>query len=102
MFDSIITFEYDSTMFLATVGSSAFSAVLAFTKFLLLGPCRLVPDEGYLGGHGRLGFLLLFLNVATTSFSKALMLFAIASKFKHAFKAMFIHKVPWRKCKCYF
>ena len=62
----------------------------------MLGPCKLVPDEGLLGGHGRLGFLLLFLNVATTSFSKALMLFAIASRFKHTFKPMFIPEGPWK------
>ena len=82
-------------MFLATVGSSAFSAVFASTKFLMLGPCKLVPDEGLLGGHGRLGFLLLFLNIATTSFSKALMLFAMGSRFKHNYEPMFA-KGSWK------
>ena len=67
MFDSIITFEFNANMFLATVGSSAFSAILAGTKFLMLGPCKLVTAEGLLGGHGRFGFLLLFLNSGSIS-----------------------------------
>ena len=54
------------------------SATLGIAKFLKVGPCRLVPDEGILGGHGNLSFLLIMVNIATTILSKGFLLPAIA------------------------
>jgi len=44
---------------------------------LKTGPCRLVPDQGPLGGHGTLGFLMLMLNIESTIISKGIMLPAL-------------------------
>ena len=46
-------------LFYAKVATSIVSASLGIAKFLKLGPCRLIPNEGILGGYGSLSFLLL-------------------------------------------
>ena len=61
-------------LFLATFITSVLSASLGIAKFLKLGPCRLIPNEGILGGYGSLSFLLLLLNVACTMVAKGLIL----------------------------
>ena len=61
-------------LFVATFSTSIVSASLGIAKFLKLGPCRLIPNEGILGGYGSLNFLLLLLNVACTICSKAIFL----------------------------
>ena len=61
-------------LFYATLLSSLVTASLGIAKFLKTGPCRLVPDQGPLGGHATLGFLLLILNITSTIVSKGLML----------------------------
>ena len=70
----------NSTIFLLTFSSSVLTAAFGIAKFLKMGPCRLIPDEGPpLGGYGQIGFLLIMINVASTILSKGLVLPAIAS-----------------------
>ena len=73
-----ITFSLNPNLFIATFSSSVLTATLGIAKFLKVGPCRLVPDEGILGGHGNLSFLLIMVNIATTILSKGFLLPAIA------------------------
>ena len=61
-------------LFVATFATSVVSASLGIAKFLKLGPCRLIPNEGILGGYGSLNFLLLLFNVACTMVAKGLIL----------------------------
>ena len=62
----------NSTLFLSTFASSFFSACLGITKVLMQGPCRILPNNGLLGGYGNLGFVLAFFNVAATLVAKLL------------------------------
>lgn len=64
-------------MFFATFSSSVFSATLGIAKYLKDGPCRLVSDEGFLGGHANIGFILLLVNIASIIVGKCLVLYAI-------------------------
>ena len=58
------------TMFLITLSSSIFCATFGIAKFMKLGPCRIVSDDGLVGGYAKLGFLLLMVNVCSTLLSK--------------------------------
>jgi hypothetical protein len=60
--------------FLVTFSLSVVSASLGIAKFLKLGPCRLVPGDGPLGGYCRPSFLLLVLDIAAWLVSKGLLL----------------------------
>ena len=60
----------DSTQFFITFVSSFMSASFALTKFLKMGPCRLVPNEGRLGGYFERGFICLLVNIALTILMK--------------------------------
>ena len=77
LLESEITFFLNPGLFIFTFTSSALTATLGMAKFLKTGPCRLVPDEGPLGGHGTLSFLILMLNIALTIVSKGAILPAI-------------------------
>ena len=72
-----VTYYLDEKLFIATFGTSLLTATFGIAKFLKTGPSRLVPDQGPLGGHGTLAFLLLMLNVASTIVSKGIMLAAL-------------------------
>ena len=39
---------------------------------LITGPCKLVPNEGRLGGYMTRGFILLFINISMTILMKGL------------------------------
>ena len=41
-------------LFIAAFITSIVSASLGIAKFLKLGPCHLIPNEGILGGYGSL------------------------------------------------
>ena len=60
--------------FLATLASSVFSASKGIAGFLIHGPCKLVPADGLFGGMGKLGFILLVLNIASTLCGKGVLL----------------------------
>ena len=63
-----------TVFFFATFASSVFSASKGIAGFLLHGPCKLVPTDGLFGGMGKLGFILLVLNIATTICGKGAVL----------------------------
>ena len=77
MLNPYVTYELDPHLFIATFATSVLTATLGIAKFLKIGPCRLVPDQGPLGGHGTLAFFMLMLNIASTIVSKGIMLPAI-------------------------
>ena len=64
----------EAVFFLATFISSVFSASKGIAGFLLHGPCKLVPTDGLFGGMGKLGFILLVLNIASTICGKGVLL----------------------------
>ena len=72
-----ITYRLNPELFIATFTTSVLTATLGIAKFLKTGPCRLVSDQGLLGAHGMLVFLLLMLNIASTIVSKGVMLPAL-------------------------
>ena len=72
--DSIRSIDQEGAFFLATFISSAFSASKGIAGFLLHGPCKLVPTDGHFGGMGKLGFILLLLNIASTLCGKGVLL----------------------------
>ena len=57
-------------LFWSTMVLSFVSACFAISKFLKIGPCKLIPSSGILGGYGSKGFLLAFINVKLTYFIK--------------------------------
>jgi hypothetical protein len=63
-----------SDQFFVTFSLSVVSASLGIAKFLKLGPCRLVPGDGPLGGYCRPSFLLLVLNIAAWLVCKGVLL----------------------------
>ena len=72
--DSIRSIDQEGAFFLATFISSVFSASKGIAGFLLHGPCKLVPTDGLFGGMGKLGFILLLLNIASTLCGKGVLL----------------------------
>ena len=60
--------------FLIIFGSSVFNATFGISKTFKIGCCRLVPNEGILGGFFQLGFIILFINIASTFLLKASLL----------------------------
>ena len=58
-------------LYIATFISSVLTATFGIAKFLKIGPCRLVPDEGLLGGHANISFPLLMLNIFIHNYSRA-------------------------------
>ena len=56
-------------LFIVTLVSSIISASFGISKFLKVGPCRLVSS-----GYVSMGFIVLFLNVFSTIVSKGWML----------------------------
>ena len=61
-------------LFWIAFGSSVFTAAFGIAKVLKVGSCRLVPNEGLLGGYAQLGFILLFINILFTFMTKGLLL----------------------------
>ena len=75
--DELVAYGANHTLFIVTFSSSVLTASLGIAKFLKTGPCRLVPDQGPMGGHATLGFFLLMVNIALTIVGKGFMLPAI-------------------------
>ena len=73
-------------LFYATYFSSLVTASLGIDKFLKTGPCRLVPDQGPLGGYATLGFALLIFNIASTIVCKGMMMNPIIAIFLDMFE----------------
>ena len=78
-------FHFDNSLkkevfFWLTFASSVFSASKGIAGFLLYGPCKLVPTNGLFGGMGKLGFILLVLNIALTLCGKGAALFGFLSE----------------------
>ena len=63
---------FSTILFWATFTSSLFSASFAMANFLKRGPCRLVKNEGCLGGFMERGFVYLFINIVATIMMKGL------------------------------
>ena len=63
--------------FILTFLSSLLSASFGMTKFLKVGPCRLLPNQGYLGGYLSWSFIFTFFNI-TISFLFNACIFALA------------------------
>ena len=74
-------------LFIVTFYSSILTASLGIAKFLKIGPCRLVPDHGPVGGHATLGFFLLMVNIASTIVSKVTILPSIGTDSKRLFQS---------------
>ena len=51
-------FSYEMTLW-----SSILSASFGLAKFLKLGPCRILPNSGWLGGYMKWSFLLTMINI---------------------------------------
>ena len=76
--------SYQTTyLFFASFISSVFCATLGIAKFLKVGPCPLVPDEGFLGGHMNMGYILLFINIGSTILGKGFTLAAMGVAYDH-------------------
>merc|ERR1719500_452877 len=58
-------------LFEITLYTSIISAGLGMAKTLKVGPCRILPDKGLLGGLLTLRFVLIFLACSSTLFGKA-------------------------------
>ena len=67
-------------LFLATHLTSVISASKGIADFLMNGPCKLVPNEGLCGGMGRMGYILLCLNIGLTLWGKGILI-RMAHKF---------------------
>ena len=65
-----VIFGGDATWFWMTFSTSIASAAKGIATLLKEGPCKLVPNQGLLGGYGLIGFILLFFNVGITLFGK--------------------------------
>ena len=62
-FAVIILESYKDPLFMITLSTSAFSTVFAMANYLKTGPCRLVSNDGLLGGYFQLGFILNFIYI---------------------------------------
>lgn len=64
----------NSTLFLITYSTSVLSASFGIAKFLKSGPCRLIPNEGFLSGYCQIGFLMVMLNTLCCIVIKGILL----------------------------
>ena len=67
-------FSQESILFLVGFSTSVMSATFGLAKFFKVGPCKLLPTEGFLWGFGQLGFILVLLNIMITTFLKGSLL----------------------------
>ena len=51
-----------------------FSAAKGLADFLLNGPCKLLPNDGLFGGMGKMGYIFVLINIATTICGKGISL----------------------------
>ena len=58
-------------MYLVTTVTSLLSAAFGMAKFLKTGPCRLVSNDGLLGGYFQLGFILNFMYILSLIFTRS-------------------------------
>ena len=66
-------------LFLLTVFTSILSSVMGMAKFLMKGPCKMIPStSGFLDGFFSFGFPPLFFSIFTTLFGKSVILPAVA------------------------
>ena len=69
-------------LFLLTVFTSVLSSVMGIAKFLMKGPCKIIPSKsGFLDGFFSFGFPPLFFSIFTTLFGKVVILPAVAFTF---------------------
>ena len=60
--DIFVSADFESELLPLTVYvTSLFSSIFGMAKFLKSGPCRLIPNEGPLGGYATGPFFVLFL-----------------------------------------
>ena len=69
----------DATWFWVTFSTSIVSAAKGIATLLKEGPCKLVPNQGLLGGYGLIGFILLFFNVGITLIGKGSTLLGVTA-----------------------
>ena len=74
IFEDLTRKEKHANLFLVTFALSVFSATFGIAKFLKSGPCRLLPNDGPIGGYGTVPFLLLMANIASTILAKGFLL----------------------------
>lgn len=86
--NKVTTWSERLPLFVVTFILSVFSATLGIAKFLKVGPCRLISSQGSLGGLGSLGFLTLWVNIASTLLLKGSML---------AYSTQYVEDVNLRK-----
>ena len=70
--DLILDDYSDELFFGANFLLSSLSSTLGFTRFLMNGPCRILPNSGPCGGYATIGCLLLMFNIASLMISKCL------------------------------
>ena len=58
-------------LYLVTSLTSLLSAAFGMAKFLKTGPCRLVSNDGLLGGYFQLGFILNFIYILLLIFTRS-------------------------------
>ena len=80
--DSDLIFDdYSGQMFFgASFTLSLLSSTLGFTRFLMNGPCRILPNSGPCGGYATIGCLLLMFNIASLMISKCLIVMCFVLK----------------------
>ena len=59
-------------LYIVTSVTSLLSAGFGMAKFLKTGPCRLVSNDGLLGGYFQLGFILNFIYIFLVFSTKAI------------------------------
>ena len=64
--------DFGEVVFFTSFLLSVLSSTLGFTRFLMNGPCRILPNSGPCGGYATIGCLLLMFNIASLMISKCL------------------------------
>ena len=80
MLEKHLVEERNLDLFMVTFVTSILSASLGLTKFLKLGPCRL------LGGYGKISFLLVMLNIIGVLLTKGFSVIIIKEFIRRAFR----------------
>jgi len=69
-------------LFYVTYFTSILTASLGIAKCLKVGPCRILPEGGALGGLGTGRFLLILFSVALTLICKIVLVFLLIQEFQ--------------------
>ena len=88
--------DFGEVVFFTSFLLSVLSSTLGFTRFLMNGPCRILPNSGPCGGYAKIGCLLQMFNISSLMISKCLIVMCFVltpNGFPHFYQIAYDKKI---------